>query len=146
MVRFSVVNVLELVVYDMVKGFFLRKKFMDDEFLLYFVFVFGAGFVIIVIVLFVDVVKIRYMNLLLNIYKSVIYCVYMLQKYNGFLVYYKGYVLDKNRVFFIRLVKCWRNIKLMVLYFFNYVNLDCNLIRFQVRVFANNKIVVMGDF
>lgn len=130
MVRFSVVNVLELVVYDMVKGFFLRKKFMDDEFLLYFVFVFGAGFVIIVIVLFVDVVKIRYMNLLLNIYKSVIYCVYMLLKYNGFLVYYKGYVLDKNRVFFIRLVKCWRNIKLMVLYFFNYVNLDCNLIRF----------------
>lgn len=110
-------NVLELVVYDMVKGFFLRKKFMDDEFLLYFVFVFGAGFVIIVIVLFVDVVKIRYMNLLLNIYKSVIYCVYMLLKYNGFLVYYKGYVLDKNRVFFIRLVKCWRNIKLMVLYF-----------------------------
>lgn len=63
---------------------------MEDEFFLYFVFVFGVGFVIIVIVLFVDVVKTRYMNLSLNIYKSVVDCVYMLLKYNGFFVYYKG--------------------------------------------------------
>lgn len=95
MARLSTVNASELVVYDMVKGFFLRKKLMDDEFPLHFVSAFGAGFATTVIASPVDVVKTRYMNSPQNTYKSAIHCAYMLLKHNGPLAYYKGYVVLK---------------------------------------------------
>lgn len=98
MARLSVVNASELVVYDMVKGFFLRKKLMDDEFPLHFVSAFGAGFATTVIASPVDVVKTRYMNSPPNTYKSAIHCAYMLQKHNGPLAYYKGFTPNFMRL------------------------------------------------
>ena len=90
MARLSTVNASELVVYDMVKGFFLRKQLMEDEFPLHFVSAFGAGFATTVIASPVDVVKTRYMNSPPNTYRSAIHCAYMLLKHNGPFAYYKG--------------------------------------------------------
>lgn len=90
MARLSTVNASELVVYDLVKGFFLGRKLMEDEFPLHFVSAFGAGFATTVIASPVDIVKTRFMNSPPNTYKSAIHCAYMLLKHNGPLAYYKG--------------------------------------------------------
>ena len=90
MARLSTVNASELVVYDMVKGFFLRRNLMEDEFPLHFVSAFGAGFATTVIASPVDVVKTRFMNSPPNTYHSAVHCAYMLLKHNGPFAYYKG--------------------------------------------------------
>lgn len=98
MARLSTVNASELVVYDMVKGFFLRNKLMADNFPLHFVSAFGAGFATTVVASPVDVVKTRYMNSPPNTYKSAIHCAYMLLKHNGPLAYYKGFTPNFMRL------------------------------------------------
>lgn len=98
MARLSTVNASELVVYDMVKGFFLRKKLMDDKSPLHFVSAFAAGFATTVVASPVDVVKTRYMNSPQNTYKSAIHCAYMLLKHNGPLAYYKGFTPNFTRL------------------------------------------------
>ncbi|XP_029199152.1 mitochondrial uncoupling protein 2-like [Acropora millepora] len=98
MARLSVVNASELVVYDLVKGFFLRKELMTDNFPLHFVSAFGAGFATTVIASPVDVVKTRYMNSPPNTYKSAIHCAYMLLKHNGPLAFYKGFTPNFMRL------------------------------------------------
>lgn len=98
MARLSTVNASELVVYDMVKGFFLRNKLMADDFPLHFVSAFGAGFATTVVASPVDVVKTRYMNSPPNTYKSAIHCAYMLLKHNGPLAYYKGFTPNFMRL------------------------------------------------
>ena len=90
MARLCTVNCSELVVYDMLKGFILRHKFLADEFPCHFVSAFGAGFAATVIASPVDVVKTRYMNSPPNTYKSGFNCAYMMLKHNGPTAFYKG--------------------------------------------------------
>ncbi|EDO50034.1 predicted protein [Nematostella vectensis] len=92
MARLCTVNVTELVVYDSIKGLFLRKQWMADEFPLHFVSAFGAGFVTTCVASPVDVVKTRYMNSPANTYKSGIDCAVQLFKHNGIFAYYKGFM------------------------------------------------------
>lgn len=90
MARLCTVNVTELVVYDSVKGLFLRHKWLPDEYPLHFVSAFGAGFVTTCVASPVDVVKTRYMNSPPNTYKSGIDCAIQLLRHNGITAYYKG--------------------------------------------------------
>lgn len=90
MARLCTVNASELVVYDLIKGFFLSKKLLEDQFPLHFVSAFGAGFATTCIASPVDVVKTRYMNSPPNTYRSAFNCAYMLLKHNGPLAFYKG--------------------------------------------------------
>ncbi|KXJ09104.1 mitochondrial uncoupling protein 3 [Exaiptasia diaphana] len=91
MARLCTVNASELVVYDSIKGLFLRHKWLADEYPLHFVSAFGAGFATTCIASPVDVVKTRYMNSPPNTYKSGVDCAIQLLKHNGITAYYKGF-------------------------------------------------------
>lgn len=62
MVRNGIVNVSEVVIYDIIKEMIIRKRFLEDGVFCYFALVIVVGFCGTVVLSFVDVVKIRYMN------------------------------------------------------------------------------------
>ena len=88
--RLSLVNVSEVVVYDIIKSFFLAKKLLHDNIPLHLVSAFGAGFAATVIASPVDVVKTRFMNSPPGQYKSALQCAVATMKHNGPTAFYKG--------------------------------------------------------
>lgn len=88
--RLSLVNVSEVVVYDVIKSFFLVKQILHDNIPLHLISAFGAGFAATVIASPVDVVKTRFMNSPPGLYKSAFHCAIATLKHNGITAFYKG--------------------------------------------------------
>lgn len=89
--RLSLVNISEVVVYDIIKSFFLAKQLMHDNIPLHFVSAIGAGFAATVIASPVDVVKTRFMNSREGQYRSALHCAVETMKHNGPTAFYKGF-------------------------------------------------------
>lgn len=88
--RLSLVNVSEVVVYDIIKSFFLAKELLQDRIPLHLISAFGAGFVATVIASPVDVIKTRFMNSPAGQYTSALQCAVSTLKHNGPTAFYKG--------------------------------------------------------
>nr|XP_018669017.1 mitochondrial uncoupling protein 3 isoform X2 [Ciona intestinalis] len=88
--RLSVVNVSELVTYDLVKEFILDHKILNDNPICHFTSAFISGFVTTLVASPVDVVKTRYMNSPLGTYKNPIHCTKTLFMQEGMKAFYKG--------------------------------------------------------
>ena len=88
--RLSLVNISEVVVYDLIKSFFLHKKWLPDNIPLHLISAFGAGFAATVIASPVDVVKTRFMNSPAGQYKNALACAVATMKHNGPTAFYKG--------------------------------------------------------
>ena len=88
--RNAVVNAAELVSYDLIKDFILRKNFMSDNMPCHFVSAFGAGFCTTVTASPVDVVKTRYMNSGKGVYRGAFHCAMSMYREGGFFAFYKG--------------------------------------------------------
>lgn len=89
--RLSLVNVSEVVVYDIIKSFFLAKELLHDRIPLHLISAFGAGFAATVIASPVDVVKTRFMNSPPGQYRSALHCAASTMKHNGPTAFYKGF-------------------------------------------------------
>jgi len=96
--RLSVINVGELVTYDLVKTYLVMEKIMDDKIPCHFVSAFVAGFVATVIASPVDVVKTRYMNSKPGVYKNALNCAVKMFNNNGPTAFYKGFTPNFLRV------------------------------------------------
>ena len=88
--RLSVVNCTEIVMYDIFKSYFLYRNWMEDRIPLHFLSAMYAGFVTVVIVSPIDVVKTRYMNSPTGSYKNPIHCAMLMLRQNGPTAFYKG--------------------------------------------------------
>ena len=88
--RLSVVNCTEIVVYDYIKSYILYKKMMQDNTPLHFVSAIGAGFVTVAIASPIDVVKTRYTNSPTGSYANPLQCAFSMFKQNGPTAFYKG--------------------------------------------------------
>lgn len=88
--RLSVVNCTEIVVYDYIKSFVLYKKLMEDNTPLHFLSAIGAGFVTVAVASPIDVVKTRYTNSPTGSYKNPFNCAFSILKQNGPTAFYKG--------------------------------------------------------
>lgn len=91
-VRLSVVNCTEIVVYDVIKSYILYKQLMNDRTPLHFVSALGAGFVSVVVTSPIDVVKTRFMNSPTGSYKTPFHCAFSIMKQNGPTAFYKGFI------------------------------------------------------
>lgn len=98
-IRLSVVNCTEIVVYDIIKSYILYKKWMDDTIPCHFTSAISAGFVTTIIASPVDVVKTRFMNSGPGQYKNPIDCAMKMFKQNGPTAFYKGYVQKHCYIF-----------------------------------------------
>uniref|UniRef100_H2Z3R1 Mitochondrial brown fat uncoupling protein 1 n=2 Tax=Ciona savignyi TaxID=51511 RepID=H2Z3R1_CIOSA len=90
--RLSVVNVSELVTYDLVKEFILDHKILNDNPICHFTSAFISGFVTTLVASPVDVVKTRYMNSPIGTYKNPLHCAKSMLLSEGFKSFYKGFV------------------------------------------------------
>lgn len=88
--RNAVVNACELVSYDLIKQFIIRKKMLSDTMPCHFVSAFGAGFCTTVVASPVDVVKTRFMNSTKGQYKGAIDCAMRMFREGGAMAFYKG--------------------------------------------------------
>ncbi|XP_076821904.1 putative mitochondrial transporter UCP3 [Clavelina lepadiformis] len=90
--RLGVVNVSELVTYDVVKELILDYKLLNDNPGCHFTSAFIAGFITTLVASPVDVVKTRYMNSQPGEYKGPLECAGKLMVREGFRAFYKGFV------------------------------------------------------
>ena len=90
MVRNSIVNVSEIVCYDVVKDALLMHRVMNDGVPLHFTSAVVAGFCATVVASPVDVVKTRYMNAKPGEYKSALEAATRLAANEGLAAFYKG--------------------------------------------------------
>ncbi|KAL1379686.1 hypothetical protein pipiens_003745 [Culex pipiens pipiens] len=97
--RISIVNVAEVVVYDVVKDTLLRYVAVPSEDVrLHFGSAVIAGFAATLVASPVDVVKTRYINSPKNRYRGVIDCAIRMRQQEGFLAFYKGFVPSFSRL------------------------------------------------
>lgn len=90
--RNAIVNAAELVCYDSVKDFLLRRNLMRDAMPCHFVSAFGAGFCATVVASPVDVVKTRFMNSAPGQYTGAVDCAVKMFREGGFKAFYKGFL------------------------------------------------------
>jgi len=90
--RLTVVNVSELVTYDVAKESILEYGLMKDNIFCHFSSAFIAGFVTTLVASPVDVVKTRYMNSQRGTYAGVFDCAKRLLMKNGPMAFYRGFV------------------------------------------------------
>jgi len=90
--RLTVVNVSELVTYDVAKESILEYGLMKDNIFCHFTSAFIAGFVTTLVASPVDVVKTRYMNSQRGTYAGVFDCAKRLLMKNGPMAFYRGFV------------------------------------------------------
>lgn len=107
--RNAIVNVSEIVCYDLVKDTFIMYNIMSDSLPCHFVSAVIAGFCTTVAASPVDVVKTRYMNSAPGEYKGAVDCAVRMLSQEGPAAFYKGFVPS-----FCRLVS-W-NIVLWITY------------------------------
>lgn len=90
MVRNSIVNVSEIVCYDVVKDALLMHRVFNDGVPLHFTSAVIAGFCATVVASPVDVVKTRYMNAKPGQYKSALEVATRMAASEGMASFYKG--------------------------------------------------------
>ena len=90
--RNCIVNVSELVTYDLFKEYLLSHHILQDNMPCHFVSAAGAGFVTTLLASPVDVVKTRFMNSTPGQYKNAIQCALRMAKTEGPQAFYKGLV------------------------------------------------------
>jgi solute carrier family 25 (mitochondrial uncoupling protein), member 8/9 len=96
--RNAVVNVAEIVCYDIVKDSLLKYTAFDDNIKCHFTAAFIAGFCTTVVASPIDVVKTRYMNASPGKYAGVMDCTARLVRNEGFTAFYKGFVPSFARI------------------------------------------------
>lgn len=90
--RNAIVNAAELVCYDCIKEFILKKGFMSDNVPCHFTSAFVAGFCATLVASPVDVVKTRFMNSRKGQYRGAMDCAIRMFHEGGFLAFYKGFM------------------------------------------------------
>lgn len=90
--RNAIVNAAELVCYDCIKEFILKKGFMSDNVPCHFTSAFVAGFCATLVASPVDVVKTRFMNSHKGQYKGAMDCAVRMFHEGGFIAFYKGFM------------------------------------------------------
>lgn len=90
--RNGIVNAAELVCYDLIKEFILRKQLMTDNVPCHFTSAFAAGFCATVVASPVDVVKTRFMNSHHGQYAGAFDCAIKMFKEGGLTSFYKGFM------------------------------------------------------
>ncbi|OWF50193.1 mitochondrial uncoupling protein 3-like [Mizuhopecten yessoensis] len=89
--RTSIINVGEIVTYDMLKTNIISRNLLSDSLPCHFVAAFGAGFCATVVASPVDVIKTRFMNAEEGRYKGALDCAIKMFNENGFRTFYKGF-------------------------------------------------------
>uniref|UniRef100_A0A4D5R9B7 Mitochondrial uncoupling protein 2 n=1 Tax=Scolopendra viridis TaxID=118503 RepID=A0A4D5R9B7_SCOVI len=92
MARNGIVNVAEIVCYDIIKEMILKYKLMNDNITCHFTSAVAAGFCTTVIASPVDVMKTRYMNSRQGQYKGAVDCTVKMFREGGVAAFYKGFV------------------------------------------------------
>lgn len=92
MARNGIVNVAEIVCYDIIKDIILGYRLMDDNIPCHFTSAVAAGFCTTVIASPVDVMKTRFMNSKQGQYKGAIDCTIKMFREGGVSAFYKGFV------------------------------------------------------
>ncbi|XP_077291684.1 dicarboxylate carrier UCP2-like [Arctopsyche grandis] len=90
--RNGIINVAEIVCYDIVKEMILRRSLMEDAIPCHFISAVIAGFCATVVASPVDVVKTRYMNSPSGKYKGAIDCAMRMGMQEGPTAFYKGFI------------------------------------------------------
>ncbi|PSN33860.1 Mitochondrial uncoupling protein 2 [Blattella germanica] len=90
--RNAIVNVSEIVCYDIIKDLLLQHNLMEDAIPCHFVSAVVAGFCTTVAASPVDVVKTRYMNSRQGDYRSAIDCAIRMMTQEGPSAFYKGFM------------------------------------------------------
>ncbi|KAL5010216.1 hypothetical protein ScPMuIL_012521 [Solemya velum] len=96
--RNAIINVGEVVTYDLIKETLVSSKLMADNIFCHFVSAFGAGFCATVVASPVDVVKTRYMNATQVKYSGVWDCASQVVKEGGARAFYKGFIPSFMRI------------------------------------------------
>lgn len=114
MARNGIVNVSEVVTYDIIKEMIIRKGLLEDGVLCHLASAIVAGFCGTVVSSPVDVVKTRYMNSSNSQYGNILQCTVSLWKKHGFLGFYKGFFPSLMRLgsWNILTFLCYEQIKL----------------------------------
>jgi solute carrier family 25 uncoupling protein 8/9 len=86
----AIVNATELVSYDLIKEAIISHKLLSDNMPCHFVSAFCAGFCTTVIASPVDVVKTRFMNAPVGVYKGAVHCATTMFREGGIQAFYKG--------------------------------------------------------
>ncbi|KAK3092543.1 hypothetical protein FSP39_004188 [Pinctada imbricata] len=118
MIRNAIVNVGEVVAYDIIKTLIIRHDIMSDSVPCHVVSGAGAGFCATVVASPVDVVKTRYMNSPLGEYRGVIHCAYSVWKEGKLKAFYKGFVPSFMRLgsWNIVMFMCYEQLKAAIHY------------------------------
>ncbi|GAB6023589.1 hypothetical protein CHUAL_008359 [Chamberlinius hualienensis] len=95
--RNAVVNVAEIVCYDIIKDTILSYSLMSDNVPCHFVSAVAAGFCTTVIASPVDVVKTRFMNSREGQYKGAFDCAVRMFREGGVAAFYKGFIPNFSR-------------------------------------------------
>lgn len=90
MTRNGIVNIGEVVTYDIIKDHLIHSNIMFNGTPCHLVSAFAAGFCGTVLASPVDVVKTRFMNSMPSQYKGVLHCTTVLWRELGFAGFYKG--------------------------------------------------------
>lgn len=90
MTRNGIVNIGEVVTYDIIKDHLIHSNIMSNGTPCHLVSAFAAGFCGTVLASPVDVVKTRFMNSMPSQYKGVLHCTTVLWRELGFAGFYKG--------------------------------------------------------
>lgn len=114
--RNSIMNVSELVTYDLAKENILKNKLMEDNFGCHVISGLIAGFTATVIASPIDVVKTRYMSAFVGQYTGVLDCLRQMIKENGPRSLYKGFVPSFTRIgsWNIIMFVCYEEIKTLL--------------------------------
>jgi len=96
--RMSVVNMSELVTYDVIKELILEYGFLKNNIYCHFTSAFIGGLVTTILASPIDVVKTKYMNSQQGMYAGVFSCAKLLLINEGPLAFYKGFLPSFTRL------------------------------------------------
>lgn len=96
--RTSIINVGEIVVYDIAKDSLLRSNLMKDGIPCHFTAALAAGFTATLVASPVDVIKTRFMNSPDGRYRGALHCAIETGRNEGFLAFYKGFNASFSRL------------------------------------------------
>ena len=98
MTRNGIVNIGEVVTYDIIKDHLIRSNLMSNGIPCHLVSAFAAGFCATVLASPVDVVKTRFINSMPSQYNGVFHCTMVLWRELGVAGFYQGLVLYNKKI------------------------------------------------